>query len=161
MNESTKRIVPPRQSLDDAYNPPANYLEIDVSSSETKGEGRTRYTDYKVHIRTNLPVFKVKESTVRRRYSDFQWLRDEINRTVQIVVPPLPGKALSKQLPFLNNDDGIFEQEFIDDRMRGLEEFINKLAGHPLVQAERCLHMFLTEPNIDKPNYVPGKVNAQ
>ena len=26
-----------------------------------------------------------------------------------------------------------------------LKEFINKVAGHPLVQGERCLHMFLTE----------------
>jgi sorting nexin-3/12 len=38
------------------------------------------------------------------------------------------------------------------------QDFINKLAGHPLVQAERCLHMFLTEPVLDKQNYVPGRV---
>lgn len=39
----------------------------------------------------------------------------------------------------------------------GLEVFINKIAGHPLAQNERCLHMFLQEPTIDK-NYVPGKI---
>ena len=32
-----------------------------------------------------------------------------------------------------------------------------RVAGHPLAQNERCLHMFLLEPVIDK-NYVPGKV---
>ncbi|KAJ8921696.1 hypothetical protein NQ315_010606 [Exocentrus adspersus] len=31
------------------------------------------------------------------------------------------------------------------------------IAGHPLAQNERCLHMFLQEPQIDK-NYVPGKI---
>jgi len=34
-----------------------------------------------------------------------------------------------------------------------------RVAGHPLAQNERCLHMFLLEPNIDK-DYVPGKVRT-
>lgn len=68
---------------------------------------------------------------------------------------------------------GIFDDEFIEERKKGLEEFLNKLvsqsyiktssscrvAGHPLAQNERCLHMFLQEPIIDR-NYVPGKVRA-
>jgi sorting nexin-3/12 len=44
---------------------------------------------------------------------------------VQIVVPLLPSKAWQRQLPF-RNDDGIFEDEFIEDRRKGLETFINK-----------------------------------
>lgn len=32
-----------------------------------------------------------------------------------------------------------------------------RIAGHPLAQNERCLHMFLQEPQIDR-NYVPGKI---
>jgi sorting nexin-3/12 len=44
---------------------------------------------------------------------------------LQIVVPPLPGKALSRQLPF-RGDDGIFEEDFIEERRKGLEQFINK-----------------------------------
>ena len=36
---------------------------------------------------------------------------------------------------------------------------ISRVSGHPLAQNERCLHMFLTEPIIDK-NYVPGKVRT-
>lgn len=76
-------------------------------------------------FQTNLPVFKIKESSVRRRYSDFEWLRNELERDSKIVVPPLPGKAWKRQLPF-RNDDGIFEEEFIEERRRGLEVFINK-----------------------------------
>ena len=44
----------------------------------------------------------------------------------------MPPKAYFKQLPFLNSDDGIFDEEFIEDRRVGLEEFINKLAGRGL-----------------------------
>lgn len=42
-------------------------------------------------------------------------------------VPSLPSKAWKRQIPsFLRGDDGIFEDEFIEERREGLEEFINK-----------------------------------
>ncbi|XP_070773223.1 sorting nexin-12 isoform X7 [Enoplosus armatus] len=75
---------------------------------------------------------------------------------MRIVVPSLPGKALKRQLPF-RGDEGLFEESFIEERRSGLEQFINKIAGHPLAQNERCLHMFLQEESIDR-NYIPGKV---
>ena len=50
-----------------------------------------------------------------------QWLRDELARTVQVMMPPLPGKAFVKQLPFISSDDGIFEPEFVEERRLGLE----------------------------------------
>ncbi|CAL1544713.1 unnamed protein product [Lymnaea stagnalis] len=155
---ATARISSKKQTLEDAYSPPANFLEIDVSDPQTHGVAKKRYTDYEVRMKTNLPVFKLKESSVRRRYSDFEWLRNELERDSKIVVPPLPGKALKRQLPF-RGDDGIFEDEFIEERRKGLEQFINKVAGHPLAQNEKCLHMFLQEPVIDK-NYVPGKIRT-
>ena len=66
----------------------ANFLEIDVCKpfTHTDDNGK-RYTDYEIHMRTNLPVFAIKEFTVRRRYSDFVWLRKEIERTVKIYIP--------------------------------------------------------------------------
>jgi hypothetical protein len=41
------------------------------------------------------------------------------------VVPSLPGKAWKRQMPF-RGDDGIFEEDFIEDRRKGLELFVNK-----------------------------------
>lgn len=151
----TRRLNSKPQDLTDAYGAPSNFLEIDVSNPQTVGVGRTRYTTYDVRMRTNLPVFKLKESTVHRRYSDFEWLKNELERDSKIVVPSLPGKALSRQLPF-RGDEGIFEEAFIEERRAGLEQFINRIAGHPLAQNERCLHMFLLEENVDR-NYIPGK----
>uniref|UniRef100_H0ZAA4 Sorting nexin 12 n=2 Tax=Passeriformes TaxID=9126 RepID=H0ZAA4_TAEGU len=153
----TRRLNAKPQDLTDAYGPPSNFLEIDIFNPQTVGMGRARYTSYELRMRTNLPIFKLKESCVRRRYSDFEWLKNELERDSKIVVPPLPGKALKRQLPF-RGDEGIFEESFIEERRQGLEQFINKIAGHPLAQNERCLHMFLQEETIDR-NYVPGKVN--
>lgn len=152
----TRRLNSKPQDLTDAYGPPSNFLEIDVRSPQTIGAGRTRYTAYAVQMKTNLPIFKLKESCVTRRYSDFEWLKSELERDSKIVVPALPGKALKRQLPF-RGDEGIFEESFIEERRDGLEQFINRIAGHPLAQNERCLHMFLQEEVIDK-NYIPGKV---
>lgn len=50
---------------------------------------------------------------------------DRLILRFQIVVPPLPGKALKRQLPF-RGDEGIFEESFIEERRQGLEQFINK-----------------------------------
>jgi len=158
MTTPTARISAKKQTLEDAYSPPANFLEIDISDPQTHGIAKKRYTDYEVRMKTNLPVFKLKESSVRRRYSDFEWLRNELERDSKIVVPTLPGKAFKRQLPF-RQDDGIFEDEFIEERRKGLELFVNKVAGHPLAQNEKCLHMFLQDQVIDK-NYVPGKIRA-
>ncbi|XP_053811394.1 sorting nexin-12 isoform X2 [Vidua chalybeata] len=121
-----------------------------------RSAGTAALTAHEQQQQTNLPIFKLKESCVRRRYSDFEWLKNELERDSKIVVPPLPGKALKRQLPF-RGDEGIFEESFIEERRQGLEQFINKIAGHPLAQNERCLHMFLQEETIDR-NYVPGKV---
>ncbi|XP_065175084.1 sorting nexin-12-like isoform X2 [Sycon ciliatum] len=154
--KQTKRLAMSAQTLDDAYAAPANFLEIDVLNPETHGVANKRYTDYEVRMRTNLPIFILKESTVRRRYSDFEWLRSELERDSKILVPALPGKALKRLLPF-RSDDGIFEDDFIEERRGALEIFVNKVSGHPLAQNEKCLHMFLQDKEVDK-NYVPGKV---
>jgi len=152
----TQRLPPKDQTIQEAYDVPANFLEIDVINPETHGIAKKRYTDYEVRMKTNLPIFRVQESSVRRRYSDFEWLKGELEKESKIIVPVLPGKALKLQLPF-RSDDGIYEEDFIEERRSGLEQFVNKIAGHPLAQNERCLHMFLTEPIIDK-NYISGKV---
>ncbi|XP_065559911.1 sorting nexin-12-like [Artemia franciscana] len=158
--EATKRLTTKRQTLDDAYAEPSNFLEIDLSNPVTHPAtaGKKKFTDYEVRTKTNLPIFKVREASVRRRYSDFEWLRNELERDSKIIVPPLPGKAIKRLLPF-RSDEGIYEEDFIEERRKNLEVFINKVAGHPLAQNERCLHMFLFEPVIDK-NYVPGKVRS-
>ncbi|VDQ04266.1 unnamed protein product [Trichobilharzia regenti] len=133
---ATQRLVPRRQTIEDAYSPPANFLEIDVCRPLTHGDGKNRFTDYEVNLRTNLPIFAHKESSVRRRYSDFQWLRDELDRESKIVVPRLPSKAWKRQLPF-RADEGIFDEDFIEERRKGLEEFINRYVFYFVV--EMCL----------------------
>ena len=52
--EAMRRLQPKKQTLDDAYAAPANFLEIDVVNPITHGIGRTRYTDYEVRMRVSF-----------------------------------------------------------------------------------------------------------
>ena len=49
--DATKRLSSKKQTLDDAYAAPANFLEIDVINPITHGIGNKRYTDYEVRMK--------------------------------------------------------------------------------------------------------------
>ncbi len=133
-------------------------LQIEVVSPEIRGEGSKRYVDYTVKVQTTLAIFEQNESVVHRRYSEFEWLHNELEQSdTKMVVPPLPEKAWQRQLPFRRNSN-FFQDDFIEERRRGLETFINKIATHPLAQNERALHFFLFEPEFDLTKYVRGKM---
>ncbi|XP_052026838.1 sorting nexin-3-like isoform X3 [Apodemus sylvaticus] len=73
-------LITKPQNRNDIYRPPSNFLKMDRSNQQTSGFGRGRFTTYEIRVKTNLPIFKLMESTVRRRYSDFEWLRSELER---------------------------------------------------------------------------------
>ena len=75
-------------------------------------------------MQTTLPIFTVKEFSVRRRFSDFEWLRTNIEQKLKIAPPPLPDKAWKRQIPFMK--DTLFDDQFVEDRRRALDHFINK-----------------------------------
>lgn len=50
---TTARVSIRPQTLREAYDPPANVLEIDVINPETHKVGNKRFTDYEVRLRVN------------------------------------------------------------------------------------------------------------
>lgn len=51
--DATRRLNVKKQTLDDAYAAPANFLEIDVVNPMTTTPGKKRYTDYEVRMRVS------------------------------------------------------------------------------------------------------------
>ncbi|EGV98837.1 Sorting nexin-3 [Cricetulus griseus] len=47
----TRRLITKPQNLNDAYGPPSNFLEIDVSNPQTVGVGRGRFTTYDIRVK--------------------------------------------------------------------------------------------------------------
>ncbi|KAI4956610.1 hypothetical protein J4E91_000823 [Alternaria rosae] len=113
------------QSFEELYGPPENFLEIEVRNPMTHGVGRGMYTTYEIVMRTNIPAFKLKSSTVRRRYSEFEAFRDILEReSARVTIPPLPGKVLTNR----------FSDDVIEHRREGLQRFLQIVVGHPLLQ---------------------------
>ncbi|XP_026225931.1 sorting nexin-10B [Anabas testudineus] len=94
------------------------------------------YIDYEICLHTSSVYFTKKISSVRRRYSEFVWLRQKLqkNALLMIQLPELPPKN-----PFfsLNNAQQITE------RMKGLQKFLEQILLSPLLLSDSCLHLFL------------------
>ncbi|KAJ3287554.1 Sorting nexin-3 [Borealophlyctis nickersoniae] len=104
------------QTAEERYGIPENFLEIEVRNPEFKGMGRNKFVDYEIVCRTNIPAFKLKQSSVRRRFSDFEWFRDALEReSTRVNIPSLPPKV------FFQNR---FSDEVIEQRRQGLERFL-------------------------------------
>jgi sorting nexin-3/12 len=100
------------------------------------------YTSYEIVTRTNIPAFKLKASSVRRRYSDFEAFRDILEREQsRVTIPPLPGKVFTNR----------FSDDVIEHRRDGLERFLRIVVGHPLLQTgSRVLGAFVQDPSWDR-----------
>jgi len=137
-----ERVNIRQQNLDELYQTPENTLEIEVVNPQSHGVGRKMYTDYEIICRTNIPAFKLKSSSVRRRYSDFEHFRDILEReSSRVSIPPLPGKVFTNR----------FSDDVIEHRREGLERFLQIVAGHPLLQTgSKVLCAFIQDPQWDK-----------
>lgn len=60
----TRRLITKPQNLNDAYGPPSNFLEIDVSNPQTVGVGRGRFTTYEIRVKVR-PSFSPSEKPLR------------------------------------------------------------------------------------------------
>jgi len=66
--DATRRLNVKKQTLDDAYAAPANFLEIDVINPITHGVGKKRYTDYEVRMRVSNIPFRFKYLCTVKRF---------------------------------------------------------------------------------------------
>ncbi|KAM9353910.1 sorting nexin-10B [Symphorus nematophorus] len=94
------------------------------------------YIDYEICLHTDSVCFTKKISSVRRRFSEFVWLRQKLqaNSMLMVQLPELPPKN-----PFfsLNNAQQITE------RIKGLQKFLEQILQNPLLLSDSCLHLFL------------------
>jgi sorting nexin-3/12 len=120
----TQSPVPPSQPPLPPHHP--SNLPHQVKNPQTHGSSpRSMYTSYEIHTRTNIPAFKLRNSVVRRRYSDFEYFRDILEReSARVTIPPLPGKVFTNR----------FSDDVIEHRREGLQRFLQIVVGHPLLQ---------------------------
>ena len=96
------------------------------------------FYSYKVNTSTNRPSFSYGQFSVVRRYSDFEWLLDQLGNSYPgIIIPPVPEKQAV----------GRFSPDFVEQRRRGLERFIARICVHPQLVESHHFITFLTGDN--------------
>ncbi|EEQ31112.1 Sorting nexin mvp1 [Microsporum canis] len=84
-----------------------------------------------------------KATSVIRRYSDFVWLVDCLQKKYPFrQIPLLPPKRVAVNGTHLSADSN----SFLDKRRRGLVRFANALVRHPVLSQEQLVVMFFTVP---------------
>ncbi|KAI8070910.1 hypothetical protein BC940DRAFT_339721 [Gongronella butleri] len=77
-----------------------------------------------------------RSSIVLRRFSDFWWLMEVLNRRYPFrMLPNLPPKKLGGR-----------DAAFLEKRRKGLSRFINAVVRHPILRTDPVVTKFLTEP---------------
>ncbi|KAK2673021.1 Phox homology [Fusarium oxysporum f. sp. vasinfectum] len=147
-----------QQSFDEIYGPPENFLEIETDKQYT--QKMLKSAIYRSATQEHMawavtctqttrssaaqtsPAFKLRQSSVRRRYSDFEYFRDILEReSARVTIPPLPGKVFTNR----------FSDDVIEGRRAGLEKFLKIVVGHPLLQTgSKVLAAFVQDPNWDR-----------
>ncbi|KAJ5050585.1 uncharacterized protein L3040_002462 [Drepanopeziza brunnea f. sp. 'multigermtubi'] len=91
----------------------------------------------------NYQVASIRRgSKVVRRYSDFVWLLDCLQKRFPFrQLPLLPPKRVG-----VNGTHLAADSTFIEKRRRGLSRFVNALVRHPVLSQEQLVIMFLTVP---------------
>jgi len=108
-------------------------VEINISFPE-KIEGGLFTKSYVTYLMQTKPFgFKI-----RKRYSDFEWLRNVICTVyVNCVIPPLCKKNYADR----------FSEVLISKRTRSIEKFMNGVLNHPLIRNSDIFYSFISTEN--------------
>uniref|UniRef100_A0AAY4BEG3 PX domain-containing protein n=2 Tax=Denticeps clupeoides TaxID=299321 RepID=A0AAY4BEG3_9TELE len=93
------------------------------------------HVDYQICLHTNSMCFWRKRSCVRRRYSEFVWLRHKLQENALLMdLPKLPPGT-----PFFSSRNS----SHVAERMKGLQQFLEAVLQRTLFLSDSRLHLFL------------------
>ena len=115
---------------------------------------------YALSLTYNRVEYSVQQSTIRRRYQDFVWLKQKFEENhpgnkykiekntsifiiLGVIIPPLPSKQAVKGV--LDR----FSVEFVTKRCSGLNKFLSRVAEHQKLTKSKALKSFLTLSSTD------------
>ncbi|KAJ5391448.1 hypothetical protein N7509_006938 [Penicillium cosmopolitanum] len=140
--EGPKRQTQPSVSIEQAAKPT---FDISVGDPHKVGDLTSSHIVYQVRTKTSSKGYRQPEFAVTRRYRDFLWLYNSLhNSNPGVVVAPPPEKQAV----------GRFDTNFVESRRAALERMLNKIAGHPILQHDSDLKIFLESEafNVDVKN---------
>ncbi|RMZ86853.1 hypothetical protein DV736_g5922, partial [Chaetothyriales sp. CBS 134916] len=115
-------------------------LEVTVDTPLKENDGtKDAYVSYLVSSHTNFKTFQRSNFSVRRRFTDFVFLRSSLHRDYPAcAVPPLPDK---NNMSYVRGDR--FSTDFTQRRAWSLHRFIKRCTLHPVLRRAPILLLFL------------------
>jgi len=94
------------------------------------------FTSYLIRIETNHWAFSSQRSEIRRRFSEFCWLRSKLqHHHPNKIAPPLPAKRFFHMTKF--------DPKIIQERCLGLEKFLQRVMRSYVFLSDAALHLML------------------
>ncbi|KAJ8252766.1 hypothetical protein GJAV_G00205320 [Gymnothorax javanicus] len=127
-------------------------MEISVAEAEKRtGKNAVNMQEtYTVYLVETRPADAATDGqnlapdSLWRRYSEFELLRNYLLVTYPfVVVPPLPEKRAEFVWHKLSADN--MDPDFVERRRTGLENFLLRVASHPILSNDKIFYDFLTE----------------
>ncbi|XP_046737528.1 sorting nexin-4-like [Diprion similis] len=130
-----------------------DHMEIVIVEAEKRANGalnlREFYTVYLVETKVTDPDFKgalTRLSSLWRRYTEFELLRAYLEVSYPyVVLPALPEKKVLYGWQKVASDT--FDPDFVDRRRAGLENFLLRVASHPVLSHDEHFMGFLQQEN--------------
>lgn len=128
-----------------------DHMEISIVEAEKRANGALNlkefYTVYLIETKVMDPNFEsapLKVSSLWRRYTEFELLRAYLEISYPyVVLPPLPEKKVLYAWQKVTTDT--FDPDFVDRRRAGLENFLLRVASHPILSFDKHFISFLQQ----------------
>lgn len=113
------------------------HSKYQVTDPQELGEGRNKHTFYRIDVRPPGP-YTDPISSIRRRYSDFQWLFSRLHTEKPgAIIPIIPHTAAVQK-------SKRFSEELVEERRGHLERFLRKVQVHPELEGAPSLSSFFS-----------------
>ncbi|XP_041104132.1 sorting nexin-30-like [Polyodon spathula] len=133
-----------RLQLDDDLDGETRDLFVTVDDPKKHLSTMETYITYRVTTKTTRTEFDLPEYSVRRRYQDFDWLRNKLEDTQPThIIPPLPEKFVVKGVV------DRFSEEFVETRRKALDKFLKRIADHPVLSFNDNFNVFLSAKDLN------------
>ncbi|ETN37088.1 uncharacterized protein HMPREF1541_08078 [Cyphellophora europaea CBS 101466] len=137
---------------------PEGVLECTVDTPIKENDGtKDAYVSYLISTHTDFKTFQRTDFSVRRRFTDFVYLRNSLHRDFPAcAVPPLPEK---NNMAYVRGDR--FSADFMQRRAWSLHRFVKRCTQHPVLRRAPIFLLFLETSDWNAQMRLrPGRANT-
>ncbi|XP_054633073.1 sorting nexin-1a [Dunckerocampus dactyliophorus] len=128
-------------------------IAISVTDPEKIGDGMNAYMAYKVCTQTTMSMFRNKNFTVRRRFSDFLGLYEKLSEKHGpngLIVPPPPEKSILGMTKVKVGKEDSSSADFVERRRGALERYLQRVVTHPSLLQDPDVREFLERDELPR-----------